>query len=76
MRAPLIGDQGYDFLHAPKLAIDSRSLRWSDPKRLVTTREVVMHEVKRDRCSWFASFLLNAFVSRVNRRMRIHIVRF
>ena len=38
--------------------------------------EIVVHEVDRERVMWFSSFLLNAFVKRVNRRIPIRIERF
>ena len=38
--------------------------------------EVVVHVVERDDRLWLSTFFENAFVSRVNRRMPIRIVRF
>ena len=55
---------------------DASSHRRGDPKRLMDPGEVVVHEVQGDGAMWFSSFFQNPFVSRVNRRMCIRIVRF
>ena len=45
-------------------------------QRPVNPREVVVQEIERDRREWFSTFFEKPFVSRVNRRIPIRIVRF
>jgi hypothetical protein len=68
--------------HAASRAISSRPQTWSltgfhrrrHPKRLVHPREIVMHEVERQRCLVVIGLLTEGVVSRVKRRMLMRMV--
>ncbi len=62
---------GKQILNGPTVVRDASGYCWGHFQRLVRTDKVVDHEV-----SWFSIFLEKAFVSRVNRHIRIRMVKF
>jgi hypothetical protein len=49
---------------------------WRYAQRLMNPAKVVVHEWSATACSKFSSFFEKAFVSRVNRRICIRMVKF
>lgn len=69
-------NQTDDIMNRPQLTGDANSHGGSDTQGLLNTNKIVVHLGKRDRMHMVSTFLANALVKRVNRRMFILIVRF
>ena len=70
-------EQPDDVLDRPHVIGQAGLHRWRDAQRLVNAREVVVHEVQGHGGGVVLELLTeNAFVSRVNRRIDMRIVRF
>ena len=69
-------EQADDLFESPLVTGDTGRDGGRRFERLMPPREVVVHEVERDRRVQVLVFLEKALVRRVNRRMPIRIVRF